>query len=266
MRIELGKRIGLGAYGSVYLNLLNPDIVIKVVDDNDVAKEEVSVLRRLRNQPGVVNYLGHYLYDTKLCMMFHRYDVNLTMLMKQYQVDRRDKEFIMYQLCEALEHIHARNVIHHDIKMDNILVYKDNLQVVLCDFGLSRIVVEEKTIVEYECYTLWYRPIELVSHMEEIKYERKEMDNWAMACVFAEMVLGKPLFYGSADEKSLLENIQAFYLSEEEEDKENNFLHGHYVKIRNCLREYWGNERFKLFMTLLDVDPCKRDLQAFKLA
>lgn len=46
---------------------------------------------------------------------------------------------LMDQLAEALEHIHARGVVHLDIKPENILVVDDGQTVKLLDFGIARI-------------------------------------------------------------------------------------------------------------------------------
>eukprot|EP00759_Apiculatamorpha_spiralis_P046436 PhF_6_TR42816/c1_g1_i2/m.64826/K08794/CAMK1; calcium/calmodulin-dependent protein kinase I len=51
---------------------------------------------------------------------------------------------IIYQVLDALTYLHDNNIVHRDIKPDNILVRQlDPLEVVLCDFGLARLVVED---------------------------------------------------------------------------------------------------------------------------
>ncbi|XP_062847672.1 serine/threonine-protein kinase 10 [Trichomycterus rosablanca] len=44
------------------------------------------------------------------------------------------------QVLQALEHLHSRNVIHLDVKVDNVLLSKDGRQCFLCDFGLSEML------------------------------------------------------------------------------------------------------------------------------
>lgn len=43
------------------------------------------------------------------------------------------------QLSAALEHIHSRELVHRDVKLDNILVFKSDFsRIKLCDFGETR--------------------------------------------------------------------------------------------------------------------------------
>ncbi|KAJ8910284.1 hypothetical protein NQ315_016101 [Exocentrus adspersus] len=43
------------------------------------------------------------------------------------------------QLAAALEHIHSRDLVHRDVKLDNILVFKSDFsRIKLCDFGETR--------------------------------------------------------------------------------------------------------------------------------
>lgn len=43
------------------------------------------------------------------------------------------------QLAAALEHIHSRELVHRDVKLDNILVFKSDFsRIKLCDFGETR--------------------------------------------------------------------------------------------------------------------------------
>jgi eukaryotic-like serine/threonine-protein kinase len=50
---------------------------------------------------------------------------------------------VLYQICTALHYAHSQNVIHRDLKPDNILLAKGNL-VKLTDFGIARSTVEDK--------------------------------------------------------------------------------------------------------------------------
>lgn len=43
------------------------------------------------------------------------------------------------QLSAALEHLHQRDLVHRDVKLDNILIFKSDFsRIKLCDFGETR--------------------------------------------------------------------------------------------------------------------------------
>jgi serine/threonine protein kinase len=45
------------------------------------------------------------------------------------------------QLISAIDHIHRANIVHRDLKLENILLSK-NMDILVTDFGLGRIFVE----------------------------------------------------------------------------------------------------------------------------
>ena len=65
----------------------------------------------------------------------------------------------MAQLCEAIEHIHSHNILHRDIKPDNIIITKNN-NVMLIDFGSARSFVHDQEQRHTAMLTVGYAPIE----------------------------------------------------------------------------------------------------------
>ncbi|KAK3735015.1 hypothetical protein QZH41_010664 [Actinostola sp. cb2023] len=113
-------------------------------------------------------------------------------------------KLFLYQLLRGVKYVHSSNVIHRDIKPSNILVDPENLLLKIGDFGQTRVLDPDFDHGGYLSHcpsTLWYRAPEL--SLEPQTYT-SAIDIWGVGCVFAEMLLGKPLFEGRHE----LEQIQ----------------------------------------------------------
>jgi len=98
--------------------------------------------------------------------------------------------FIIFQMLCALQYMHSAGVIHRDLTPDNVLVDAE-LHIKIIDFGLSRGVAKKgELLTEYVC-TRWYRAPEIMVSRQ--RYGTK-VDVWAVGCIWAEMLLGRPLF------------------------------------------------------------------------
>lgn len=93
------------------------------------------------------------------------------------------------EVQRGLKYIHSAGVVHRDLKPSNILI-NENCDLKICDFGLARIQNPEMT--GYVA-TRYYRAPEIMLTWR--KYDA-EVDIWSAACIFAEMIEGKPLFPG----------------------------------------------------------------------
>lgn len=79
-----------------------------------------------------------------------------------------------------------------------------NCDLKICDFGLSRCISDDfynkKNIMTDYIATRWYRAPEVL--LSPFKYN-KSIDMWSVGCIFAELIMRKPLFPGE-DSKIIL--------------------------------------------------------------
>ena len=94
----------------------------------------------------------------------------------------------MYQLVEAIKYIQQCGVVHRDLKPENILVEKDPrneevIQIKITDFGLSKIVVPNETMLE-SCGTPAYVAPEVLHK----KGYKKEVDMWSAGVIYYTLI------------------------------------------------------------------------------
>lgn len=93
----------------------------------------------------------------------------------------------MRQLLLGLQHCHACNIFHRDIKGSNLLI-NNHGQLKIADFGLAREYnSKEQRAYTNKVITLWYRPPELL--LGNVVYG-PEVDLWSAGCILGEVSLG----------------------------------------------------------------------------
>jgi serine/threonine protein kinase len=120
---------------------------------------------------------------------------------------------VMRQLLTAAAGMHARGVVHCDIKPDNILVAEDHSVVKICDFGLAMSTSDRSP---YELAgTPGYRAPEVLLELPE--YDGR-VDTWSLGCVMAEFLTGRPLFESiqGSEDQDLLTILRVLGVPDEE--------------------------------------------------
>ncbi|CAF2123759.1 hypothetical protein BRARA_C02171 [Brassica rapa] len=210
-RFKIQERIGKGSYGvvcSAIDTLTGEKVAIKKIHDifehiSDAARilREIKLLRLLRH-PDIVEIKHIMLPPSRrefkdIYVVFELMESDLHQVIKANDdLTREHYQFFLYQLLRALKYIHTANVYHRDLKPKNILA-NANCKLKICDFGLARVAFNDTpTTIIWTDYvaTRWYRAPELCGSFYS-KYT-PAIDIWSIGCIFAEVLMGKPLFPG----------------------------------------------------------------------
>eukprot|EP00286_Rhodomonas_abbreviata_P015092 CAMPEP_0181318008 /NCGR_PEP_ID=MMETSP1101-20121128/16776_1 /TAXON_ID=46948 /ORGANISM="Rhodomonas abbreviata, Strain Caron Lab Isolate" /LENGTH=405 /DNA_ID=CAMNT_0023425447 /DNA_START=245 /DNA_END=1459 /DNA_ORIENTATION=+ len=108
------------------------------------------------------------------------------------------------QVVAGIEHSHKKNVIHRDIKLDNVLEdTSGNLRV--CDFGLSAMVDDADTMLKTQVGTLHYAAPEILKGKG---YIGSPVDVWSLGVMLYVMTVGKyPFSHLAKQQKEIKSSI-----------------------------------------------------------
>lgn len=155
-RYRIINKIGSGGTADVYLAFdekLNRQVAIKILsrvyasEKNFVArfKKEAQILANL-NDPNIVSIYDWGQYDGSyfICMEYVEGQSLEEIIDKQGIINPSTTAKYAIQICSALEVAHKNNLIHRDIKPQNILVTPDGT-VKITDFGIAKSLIEDTT-------------------------------------------------------------------------------------------------------------------------
>ncbi|KAJ5170415.1 bZIP transcription factor bZIP-1 [Penicillium coprophilum] len=151
---------------------------------------EMKLLRQLRHE-NIINLTDLFISPSEdIYIVTELMATDLNTILKAKKVEDQFAQYFMYQIMRGLKYLHSAGVIHRDLKPSNILV-NENCDLKICDFGLARI--QESHMTGYVS-TRYYRAPEIMLTWR--KYTEK-VDMWSAGCIFAELLLGEPLFPGT---------------------------------------------------------------------
>lgn len=199
------RAIGVGSYGCVCSAKHEPSGQFVAIKKISNAFENLQDAKRIVREIKLLRSF-HHDYIISIVDMFpprskedfndiyivnELMETDMAKVIRSANLSEEHIQYFLYQLIVGLKYIHSAGVLHRDLKPSNLLSNGDCL-LTIADFGLARTQGLLGHMTEYVA-TRWYRAPEIILSW---RHYSQAVDVWSAGCIFAEMILKRPLFPG----------------------------------------------------------------------
>ena len=219
-KYKILSKLGSGSFGKVYLaqnKFTKEKVALKqikksnkdLLSDGEI-KDEIEILKAL-DHPDIVriiesfNTKDSYVLVTEYCAGGELFD------QVRNQLSETQIAVIFKQLLSGLAYLHSHNIVHRDLKLENILIQEtekskttgeDLFNIKIIDFGTARIFDNKKRKPQSIVGSSYYIAPEVLKQ----KYN-KECDLWSVGVILYMFIVGHAPFDG-CDDDEITDNIQ----------------------------------------------------------
>jgi len=210
------EEIGHGKFSDVYAvshkEITDTRLCIKIQRNNEssheASEDEIEFLKKINFDYGghenIIKMISTFEHEGLICIVYQRYYCDLLDYLHNYHPTGMPVELaskIMEQVLSGLKFLHSKNLVHTDIKPDNILLACDpdnnctaeTIKIVIADFGTMR-KVDGVDYSDHLATPEYQAPEVIVGYPYDTG-----LDIWAVACTFYELLIGDFLFDTSDD-------------------------------------------------------------------
>jgi serine/threonine-protein kinase PRP4 len=168
--------------------------------------KEIEILQKLNeadpeDKKHMIRLERHFEHKGHLCMVFENLSINLREVLKKFGrdvgINLRAVRAYAQQMFLGLSLMRKCNILHADLKPDNILVNDSRNLLKICDLGSASDATDNE-ITPY-LVSRFYRAPEIILGMP---YDFA-IDVWSVGCTLYELFTGKILFTGRTNNQML---------------------------------------------------------------
>ncbi|KAG1055859.1 hypothetical protein G6F43_002200 [Rhizopus delemar] len=207
---RISKLLGVGAFSKVYVGDHLEEkkfYALKIIQKGKLLND-ARIRSSIEREIGILKYIDHtnivHLEATMeteqfICIVLEYVEggelfdfvqkMHYQSRLVQQKVNEVMIKSLFLQLVNAVRWLHEHHIVHRDLKLENILIHKQNEQVTLkiTDFGLARVVDPEAPLLTTRCGSEEYAAPEIVQGKE---YDGRKTDTWALGIILYALLVG----------------------------------------------------------------------------
>ena len=196
---KIEETIGEGTYGKVKLAThikLNEKVAIKIINkkklinkgDHERIKNEFQIITKL-NHPNILKAFEVFEDEINYYIVMERPAIGdlFNYICSKGRLSMDETSFIFYQIVNGIQYLHKNNIVHRDMKPENIMLTEDMI-VKIGDFGLSKYFKNDEIRLKTNCGSPCYSAPEV---LRGNKYKPKPVDIWGIGIILYCMVCGE---------------------------------------------------------------------------
>ena len=214
---KYGRLIGQGAFGKVNLglNVLTGRVVAIKSFNKKNFDTKTDFMKKIIYETNLMKKLNHknitkileMFEDDKYILIIMEY-INggnlFSFVKKRRKLSEKISKFLFKQIILGLQHIHSHNIVHRDVKLENILIDLNNT-IKICDFGIGRVLSNPDDLLYDQCGTPMYMAPEILFSSQDKGYKGFPVDIWSAGIALYIMLSGT-LPFSVKKEDSLNDN------------------------------------------------------------
>uniref|UniRef100_H2ZEV8 Uncharacterized protein n=1 Tax=Ciona savignyi TaxID=51511 RepID=H2ZEV8_CIOSA len=212
--------LGSGQFGTVYGGKHRKrgfDVAIKVVDklrfqhkEESQLRHEVQILEWL-DHPGIVKLFNMFETPEQVFVVMEKLRgdmLEMILSSEKGRLPERITKFLISQILIALRYLHKQNIVHCDLKPENVLLSSDDAfpQLKLCDFGFARIIGQKsfrRSVVGTPAY--------LAPEVLRKECYNRSLDMWSVGVIIYVSLSGTFPFNEDEDINQQIQNAAFMY-------------------------------------------------------
>lgn len=217
-KYEILEELGRGGFGTVYKAFdteLNVERALKVLHPTLLTdstflssfKQEAQLAAKLEHPNIVPVYdFGEVNGRYFLVMKYMQGGSLKNLLAKNGKLDEIEAMEIFKQICLGVAYLHSIQIVHRDLKPSNVLIDEYGT-VAVSDLGFAKALTEGSSLSISASGAMVGTPSYLAPEIWRGKPVSPASDQYSLACIFYEMIIGNVLFDGDSPASVMVKHI-----------------------------------------------------------